>query len=181
MTMYDRSVKSFLESHRGWSGYVFSVGFPLYSETFRIVMLEFLPWKSIIQTQWNWLKDQTHFKRVPAKNTPPSRPLKGTILLTCHSPPPCLAENQLQRGKYGLHAEQSVWQQTQAAQCLATQDNRARNKDQHPNGLLSWPRARWKRTGLIYFWRDINNTVRNRWKKNKKVPLVVDKVDKDYI
>lgn len=114
--------------------------------------------KSIIQnksySEIGWKTKLISKVRVIAKNTPLSLPLKGMHLLTC-SP-----SNSLKPATDEISTDsiQSAWQQT-LAQCLATQDNGAQNKDQHTNSRLSYPGASRERTALIYFWRAINNTV----------------------
>lgn len=96
-----------------------------------------------------------------------SSPLKGTILADL--PSRVLQKTNCSYNKHRLHVGQNGWQQTQAAHCLATQDNRAENKDQHSAGFSAVPGLGGK-DSLNLGLETLIIHDKLRWKKNPQSP-----------
>lgn len=107
-----------------------------------------------------------------------SSPLQGTIL--ADTPSCVLQKTNCSCDKHRLHVGQNGWQQTQAAHCLATQDNRAENKDQHSVGFSAVPGLGGKDSlNLVLKALIIHDKL--RWKKKDKCPPVEYIVVQNYI
>lgn len=113
--------------------------------------------------------------RVIAKNTPLSLPLKGTSLLTRS----LRVSLKTATDEISTDSRESTWWQTQAAQCLATQDNKVQNNDQCTPKAVSVVPEQGGKDWLNLFLKRQQYSDKLR-KKNKNVPPVTDKVDKNY-